>query len=435
MAGEWTVAVLEDCMSAVIDYRGKTPKKRSSGIPLITAKVVKGGRIGTPTEFISVADYDLWMRRGIPKPGDVVLTTEAPLGEVAQLGPERVALAQRLITLRGKPDVLDNTFLKFLLQSPPIQDQLRARASGTTVSGIKQSELRKVLLRLPPIADQRAIGQILGALDDKFELNRRMNETLEAMAQALFKSWFVDFDPVSAKAAGREPGLPEHLADLFPDSFEDSELGEIPKGWEVKKVEDVANRVGMGPFGSSIKVETFLSEGVPIISGQHLHGFMMEDTSFNFISADHAARLKSAIVERGDVVFTHAGNIGQVAYIPETSKYDRYVISQRQFFLRCNLTLITPSFVTLYFRSPEGQHGLLANTSSSGVPSIARPVTYLRSIQLVLPPKAVMYAFEGLVKPFLEKFRWNLDESNTVTSLRDALLPKLLSGEIRLEGH
>ena len=182
-------------------------------------------------EFIAVDDYDVWMRRGIPKAGDVVVTTEAPLGEVAQLGTERVALAHRLIALRGTKGLLDNGFLKFLMQSEDVQEQLRARASGTTVLGIKQTELRKVCYRLPPFAEQRAIAHILGTLDDKIELNRRMNETLEAMARALFKSWFVDFDPVRAKAEGRDPGLPQPLADLFPDSFEDSELGEIPRGW------------------------------------------------------------------------------------------------------------------------------------------------------------------------------------------------------------
>ena len=164
MAGEWTAVLLEDCMDAVIDYRGKTPEKTTSGIPLITAKIVKGGRIETPNEFIAIDDYAVWMRRGVPKAGDVVLTTEAPLGEVAQLGNERVALAQRLIALRGKTGLLDNGFLKFLMQSEDVQEQLRARASGTTVLGIKQSELRKVLLTLPPLDEQRAIAHILGCL-------------------------------------------------------------------------------------------------------------------------------------------------------------------------------------------------------------------------------------------------------------------------------
>ena len=143
----------------------------------------------------------------------------------------------------------------------------------------------------------------------------------------------------------------------------------------------------MGPFGSSIKVETFVPEGIPIISGQHLHGFRVDDApGFNFISSEHAQRLANANVHRGDVVFTHAGNIGQAAYIPEDSQFERYVISQRQFYLRCDRSKALPEFVALYFRSPEGRHQLLANTSQVGVPSIAQPVTYLRTIRISLPP-------------------------------------------------
>src|SRR5688572_8676179 len=123
----WKFLPLESCMSAVIDYRGKTPRKSSHGVPLVTAKVVKGGRItGGVREYIAFEDYDAWMRRGLPQPGDVVITTEAPLGEVAQLDGSRVALAQRLITMRGTPGVLDNTFLKFALQSHYVQAQLAA---------------------------------------------------------------------------------------------------------------------------------------------------------------------------------------------------------------------------------------------------------------------------------------------------------------------
>ena len=181
MPSNWQSRPLETVMHAIIDYRGKSPRKTSFGIPLITARVVKDGRIMQPDEFIAAEDYDRWMSRGLPKAGDVLITTEAPLGEVAQLDGRKVALAQRLITLRGKADVLDNTFLKFLLQSQSIQDALKARSTGTTVSGIRQSELRKVQLPVPPIEEQRAIAHILGTLDDKIELNRKMNETLEAI--------------------------------------------------------------------------------------------------------------------------------------------------------------------------------------------------------------------------------------------------------------
>ncbi len=304
--------------------------------------------------------------------------------------------------------------------------------SGSAIPSTSREAFYGLPVRVPPPDEQRAIAHILGTLDDRIELNQRMNETLEAIARAIFKSWFVDFDPVRAKAEGRDTGLPPGLATLFPDRFQGSDLGDIPKEWTIKTVGDVAERVAMGPFGSSIKVASFVRDGIPVISGQHLHGCMLEDTTFNFITYEHAERLKNALVYRGDVVFTHAGNIGQVAYIPENSRYERYVISQRQFYMRCDLAQVSPSFIAYYFRSPAGQHRLLANASSSGVPSIARPVTYLRSIPLPVPPPRVLTAFEKLARPIHMQFRRNMDQSTALAALRDTLLPKLISGELRV---
>src|SRR5262245_59095746 len=193
---DWSLLPLEDCMEAIIDYRGKTPRKSLFGIPLITAKIVKNGRIEEPNEFIPFEDYDERMQRGIPKAGDIVVTTEAPLGEVGQLDGRKLSVGQRLITLRGKDGLLDNTYLKFLMMSEFVQNQLVARATGTTVIGIKQKELRKISLAIPPFPEQRAIAKILGALDDKIELNRRMNRTLESMARAVFHQWFMEDEEV-----------------------------------------------------------------------------------------------------------------------------------------------------------------------------------------------------------------------------------------------
>src|SRR3989338_4607208 len=153
--------------------------------------------------------------------------------------------------------------------------------------------------------------------------------------------------------------------------------------WAIATIEEVSEKVAMGPFGSSIKIEAFVPNGSPVISGQHLHGHRLDDTpGFNFITPEHAERLRNANVQRGDVIFTHAGNIGQVAYIPEGSQYDRYVISQRQFYMRPNRRRVIPELVAYYFKSPEGRHRLLANASQVGVPSLAQPVTYLRTIEI-----------------------------------------------------
>lgn len=305
--------------------------------------------------------------------------------------------------------------------------------SGSAIPRVVLKDFRRAPILLPPLAEQKAIAHILGTLDDKIELNRRMNATLEAIARALFQSWFVDFDPIRAKLDGRKPAdLDAATAALFPAHFQDSPLGHIPQGWGVKTIEELAERVAMGPFGSDIKVSTFVPEGIPVVSGQHLRGTLLDDSEFNFVTEEHADRLKRSNVQRGDVIFTHAGSIGQVAYIPETSRYERYIISQRQFYMRCNRSVMSPFYIASYFKTPEGQHRLLANTSSTGVPSISQPVTYLRQLKMVVPPPDLLKVFDTTVSAIHLKMAHNDQQCRTLAILRDALLPKLLSRELRV---
>jgi type I restriction enzyme S subunit len=191
--------------------------------------------------------------------------------------------------------------------------------------------------------------------------------------------------------------------------------------WHSLKIEEIAERVAMGPFGSSIKVSTFVEHGVPVISGQHLHGSRLEDDDYNFITTEHADVLKNANVRRGDVIFTHAGSIGQVAFIPHTAKFDRYVISQRQFYLRCDTDKVIPEFITYYFRSNEGQHKLLANASQVGVPSIARPVTYLRSIEIPVPPLLEQKTIARILGTLDDKIELNRWMNATLEAMARAL--------------
>lgn len=191
--------------------------------------------------------------------------------------------------------------------------------------------------------------------------------------------------------------------------------------WKTVTIQEIAKKVAMGPFGSSIKVETFVPDGIPVISGQHLHGHRLADLDYNFISLAHADKLANANVRRGDVIFTHAGNIGQAAYIPETSKYDRYVISQRQFYLRPDTHKAIPEFIAYFFKAPEGQHKLLANTSSSGVPSIAQPVSYLRTIEVTLPPLGEQRAIAHILGTLDDKIELNRRMTETLEAMGRAL--------------
>jgi len=417
-------------------YRAKNEELSTDGLPFARAGNIDGGFHFLDADCFPLENIDR-VGNKVSEPGDVVFTSKGTVGRFAfvRRGTPRFVYSPQLCFWRSlDPTVIEPRFLYYWMLGREFFIQFKGVAGQTDMAEyVSLRDQRRMQITLPSQDEQQAIAHILGTLDDKIDLNRRMNETLEAIARALFKSWFVDFDPVRAKAEGYDPGLPKPLADLFPDSFEDSELGEIPKGWTIKAAGDVAERIAMGPFGSSIKVETFVRAGVPIISGQHLREFMLKDTAFNFITEEHAKRLANAMVGPGDVVFTHAGNIGQVAFIPGSSRYERYIISQRQFFMRCDLSQITPTFIALYFSSVEGRHRLLENTSSSGVPSIARPVTYLRSLRLVVPRKTVLDAFEQLVRPFLLQLRQNMDNIVALARVRDTLLPKLISGEVSVK--
>jgi len=187
----WETKSFEDCMSSIIDYRGKTPTKTKSGIPLVTAKIVKDGKILPPDEFISPNDYDSWMRRGIPKKGDVILTTEGPLGTVAQLHTdEKLAFAQRLIIMRGKSEMIDNVYLAHFFRSDYFQNQLKSKATGSTVEGISQGNLRETFIRIPPLALQHEFARIFEGVERVRGKQAESGKEIEALCGVLMQRAF-----------------------------------------------------------------------------------------------------------------------------------------------------------------------------------------------------------------------------------------------------
>jgi restriction endonuclease S subunit len=182
----WEVCSIEDKLEKIIDYRGKTPRKTSSGVPLITAKNVREGFIDEdPREFIATEDYDSWMTRGIPKPGDVLFTTEAPLGNVAKIPNYKMALAQRIITLCPNREVLDSEYLYWLLMWSESQRRIQQKGTGTTVLGIKQSVFRKIFFRFPPIEEQRKIVSILKVCDAGLNVLERQSRSASLLRKLL----------------------------------------------------------------------------------------------------------------------------------------------------------------------------------------------------------------------------------------------------------
>nr|WP_269319498.1 restriction endonuclease subunit S [Methylomonas sp. 11b] len=370
------------------------------------------------------------------------------------------ATNQQINTVIPDEDKVDFYFLYYVLSSKR-KEIFNLGATCTRTPILKKSSFEKISFEAPSLSEQKEIAVILRSIDDKIELNRQTNQTLEQIAQAIFKSWFVDFEPVKAKMAAKQAGAsvelieqaaicaisgktPEQLAQLdpqtlqqlkttaalFPDALVDSELGEIPEGWEVKTLEKLSSTIAMGPFGSNIKVETFVDEGVPIINGQQLKGTMLEDGDNKFLTYEHADKLIKSNVYRGDIVITHRGTLGQVSIIPEGSKYERYIVSQSQCYIRPDREVVSPLFMIYYFKSDVGQHELLAHKSQVGVPSIAMPVTNLRKIKLLAPSKVVSDKFQYIVADLQRNMSINIDVIYSLQELRDTLLPKLLSGEL-----
>ncbi|GAB4175643.1 MAG: hypothetical protein Kow0020_11370 [Wenzhouxiangellaceae bacterium] len=301
------------------------------------------------------------------------------------------------------------------------RSQLKNLATGAAQQNLSGFLIRSLRFPFPQVSEQRAIAHILGTLDDKIELNRRMSETLEAMARALFKSWFVDFDPVRAKAEGRDPGLPKHIADLFPDSFQDSELGEIPKGWEVGTFGEVVEqlRESVNPLESPDS--TFHHFSIPAFDdGQ----WPKEELGENIKS------LKSR-VPPGVVLLSKLNPEIERVWLVDVEPGAQAICST-EFLVLAPRAPHGRSFVYCLARSPlfrQELEGLVTGTSKSH--QRARLPAIL-ALAVVRPAPSLLSRFEDAVGPFLARSLECRRESRTLAALRDALLPKLISGELRV---
>ena len=325
------------------------------------------------------------------KKGDVIISARGTVGEIATI-PFPMAFNQSCYGLRAKSGIVTSDYLYYLIKHNV--SVLKKNTHGSVFDTITRNTFDNIEVEIPSIKIQEKIASILSDYDEKIELNTAINKNLLQQAIALY----------------------EHL-------LQEAE-------WPTATILDVAKKVAMGPFGSNIKVSTFVPEGVPIISGNHLRGYFLEEPEFNYITEEHAERLKNSIVFPHDLIFTHAGNIGQVAMIPDRCKYDRYVLSQRQFYLRCDEAKVVPEFLLLFFHSVSGQHELLSYANQTGVPSIAQPASNLKKIPFKCPPMQEQLKWHEQVHPLLSRYLNNRLENERLSSLRDTLLPKLMSGEL-----
>jgi type I restriction enzyme S subunit len=330
---------------------------------------------------------------------------------------------------------IDARFLFYLMGSDLFVEPLVRASEGTKMPRAKWEYAASLELPLPPLPEQRAIAHILGTLDDKIELNRRMSETLEQMARAIFKAWFVDFEPVRAKMEGRWrrgeslPGLPANLYDLFPDRLVDSELGEIPEGWRVGKMADILAELvtGARPKGGA------LDEGVPSVGAENVIGLGRYDYSKEkYVPGDFFEQLKArrADIRNGDVLLYKDGAyIGRKTYFDCDFPHPECAVNEHVYILRSKYRWMQ-RYLFFWLDLPWMTQEITALNSGSAQPGINQ--AGVRHLPLLWPPDRVIKEFDALVRPLVDDIFRNCHESRTLATLRDALLPKLIRGEIRV---
>ena len=425
MASEWPRHALSDLCDSIVDCPHSTPKWTERGVVVLRNQNIKNGRLDLSSpSYTDEEHYEQRSRRARLQAGDLVITREAPMGEVCMV-PDglKCCLGQRMVMLRPNDGKAMGRYLLYSLQSRQVQHEIKVNeGTGSTVSNLRIPLLKALPIPTPPLPVQQRIADVLGKLDDKIELNRRMNRTLEKMAAAIFKSWFIDFDPVHAKAApgnGPDPasgGLPAEIADLFPDTFEDSDLGPIPKGWTPGKLADVADNPRRTVQPSDVAPTT------PYIGLQHMPRRCIALDAWG--RADEVGSGKSHFKE-GEILFGklrpyfHKVGIAPVdgvcstdilVVVPKSLEWHSYVLS----------LVSSQAFVDYTDSHSAGTKMPRTNWKDMG------------RYPLALPPEPLAKAFQDHVAALHQRIGLAVRQNRRLAGLRDTLLPELLNGEIEL---
>ena len=433
-AGEWQERAFED----VIDFRegpGILARDfREHGVPLVRlAGLNRGVSVLEGCDYLDPEAVSARWSHFQLELGDILLSTSASLGRIAVVGQEGVGAVPYtgIIRMRPRGNSLYAPFIRYLLEGPDFQQQAEMVGVGSVIRHFGPMHLRQMTVQLPPLPKQRAIAHVLGTLDDKVELNRRVNETLEEMARALFKSWFVDFEPVRAKMEGRWgrgeslPGLPAEHYDLFPDQLVDSELGEIPEGWGKGVLDDVIELLSGGTPKTSMPdywggdIPWYTAKDAP--NGSDVFAMDTE----RMITQLGVEKSATRILDARTTVITARGTVGRLAClgIPMAMNQTCYGIRGAHGY---------PDFFT-YWNVRTAVDELQMRTHGTIFDTITRQTFAL--VEMALAPIDLTLAFEAIVEPIMALILNNLKESRALETQRDALLPRLVSGEIMVDGR
>lgn len=351
---------------------------------------------------------------------------QAPEGEPVGHG------STEFIVIRGRPNVTDNDYAYYLTISPEVRSFAISQMTGTSGrQRVPTNALGGIAVSVPPIAEQKAIAAVLGALDDKIELNRRMNATLEAMARALFQSWFVEFDPVRAKLDGRQPAaLDPATAALFPDSFQDSRIGPVPKGWKVERFDAhiTADR-GLSYKGEGLRDD---QSGLPMHNLNSIYeGGGYKHEGIKYYAGEYRDK---HLLNPGDMIVTNTEQgfdhrlIGHAAIIPScygsTGLYSHHIYRVRP----KPTTPFSPHYLVELVNNRRWHYWI--SGFSNGTTINMLPIDALEMPMLVVPPVKLVQKFNAIAEAAHLQVEDNKHQSRTLATLRDTLLPKLLSGEL-----
>lgn len=408
MAGEWRDTILGDVIELKRGYDLPSRERKEGRFPIVSSSGISGYHVEAK----------------VKAPG-VVTGRYGTIGQVFYITTDFWPLNTALYVRDFKGN--DPRFISYFLQTL----NFLAYSDKAAVPGLNRNHLHSAPVRVPPLKQQQAIACILGALDDKIELNRTMNRTLEAMARAIFKSWFIDFDPVRAKAAGQKPaGLKPDIAALFPDAFEESELGPIPKGWKITSLADqITASKGLSYKGQYLCAE---GEGLPMHNLNSVYeGGGYKHEGLKWYKGEYRP---AHLLKPGDVIVTNTEQgfdyllIGYSAIVPE-----RYgpqgLFSHHLFRIRPKPTSYLPAWFTYLLLRTRRFHDLVAG-HSNGTTVNMLPLDGLQKPKFVLPPEALVKRFETLFVPAQQRIEQIHDENASLAALRDTLLPKLISGEL-----
>lgn len=420
----WQRTTLKKAGVTLIDCDHRTPPHADNGYPYIAIPQLKNGHINLDgVRLISKSDYLDWTKKLKPQADDVIVVRRCNSGDSAVVprGLE-CAIGQNLVILRADGTKVNPKFLRWLIRGPDWWEQVKKFINvGAVFDSLKCREIPQYELLIPPLKEQKEIATILCALDDRIALLRETNTTLEAIAQALFKSWFVDFDPVRAKQQGREPeGMNAETAALFPDSFEESELGLVPSGWRVGALEDCCERVESGGTPKRSQADYWNGDIAWITSGEVRNTIVFE--SKEKITNLGVKESSAKIWPTGTTIIAMYGaTAGEVCILANPATANQAC---------CGLIPSKNARSFLFFCTRRERKDLASKSSGSAQQNLNKGLVCNHKI--VLPSVNAVAAYEQVAGELLNGWIENERQAQTLTTLRDTLLPRLISGQLHL---